>query len=108
MKRRLRKKLHRRYLFDVVADVSQLPHWRRRLFAAVDAVCEIDALHCDHLPASLARTIRRHRLSYSVRVANSAEAVEWRDEATAGWVIFRFGAREFPEVHASSANNPAV
>jgi hypothetical protein len=86
VKRRLRKKLHRRHLFEVVADVSQVANWRRRLITDPGETCEIDSHHCDHLPMSLARVIRRYGLRYRVRVVTADEALEWSDEAAAGWV----------------------
>jgi hypothetical protein len=108
MNRRIRKKLHRRFLCDVVCDASQSSAWRRRLFDEPSATLEIGPRHSEGLPARLARAIRRHDLHYTVRVVDGAHAPGWREYADDGCVLFRFEAREFPEVHAFSANNPAV
>ena len=109
MTRRLRKKRHRRYLVDVVSDVSQRSHWRTALFASAEGVTyPIDARHHEALPLRLVHAIRRYGLSYRVCVVARARAAEWGEYAEAGFVLFRFEACEFPEVYAISANNPDV
>ena len=109
MRRRLRKKVHRRYLIDVLAEASVRSHWRRGLLLGAPGVeLRIDARSHDELPRWLVRAIRRYGLSYRVRVVTSDDAPEWREQAAAGMVLFRFEASEFPQVHATSANNPAV
>lgn len=109
MKRRLRKKVHRRLLEYVVGEVSQRSHWRRLLYSGAEGLAHrIDAQHCEALPAWLVRAIRRYQLSYRVRVVSGDRAPGWGAYAADGLVLFRFEAREFPEVHDFSANNPDV
>ena len=104
--RRLRKKRHKHALgFDIV-DLSWNPHWRRRLFdAEMWEELAIDA-HAPQLPAHVRRALVRHRLRFVVQKVPAEERRELWLEPT--FVIFRFRAREFPEVWLESANNPAV
>lgn len=105
---RLNRKLHKWFLGLGVIDASQDSGWRRRLFAApIHELFVIDNRHTDGIPRFVARGVRRYGLSYTVcRVAQSETMFtepDWQ-----GYMFFRFQARQFPDIHAFSANNPDV
>lgn len=103
MRRRLRKKLHREWLTDLVDEVSQGDGWRRRLFEApASQRLRVDRDHLDGewFSDEFPRAVIRSDLRFVV----------WRgdpepqpDECT---VPFFFEALEFPSVRGLSWNNP--
>ncbi len=102
MKKRLRRKLHRKHLLDVAYAVSLSTAWRRRLFAApAGTVFPIDAASPPVGHRMTDRDIRRLDLRYAVCAGA-------RPAADGDLVVFRFTAREFPQVRDRSWNNPAV
>lgn len=107
MRGRIRKKLHKRYLIDVVSDISQSPWWRQRLFAAeVGQQLAIANPTNEEIPAFLQKILRRYRLSYQVAKVPHSQTKGWFGYEDC--VMFRFEATEFPTVHDFSANNPKV
>lgn len=104
---RQRKKLHKNWLIDVLADASQSRFWRQRIFSSqVGEVLSIDRDTCQSLPARLCHALRRYGLRYSVRIAAASEGPQWLSED--GLVLFKFWATDFPRVHDFSGNNPDV
>jgi len=105
--RRIRRKLHRQVLTDVLFGVSVAYVWRARLYdACVGADLLVDASTLDDVPSSVHDAVRRGHFRYrAARVPH-----EW----THGWqgyeayVMSRLRAEEFPDVVGFSANNPAT
>ena len=105
--RRIRRKLHRQALTDVLFGASVSYVWRARLYeAGVGVELLVDASTLDDVPSSVHDAVRRGHLRYrAARVPH-----EW----TRGWagydayVMFRLRAEEFPDVVGFSANNPAT
>jgi hypothetical protein len=105
--RRVDKKLHRRWLDDVMADASQASHWRTRLFDSKPGkVIEISWRDASELSSMVTRAIEKYRLRFSVSTAPAAETGSWLNQN--GNVIFKFWATDFPGVIRFSGNNPAV
>lgn len=89
-RKRLRKKLHRRHLDWIVADVSNDPEWRERLLAAAPA----ESLEITAGPTrSSNRLIRWWGLRYRVAVA---------DRIGPKTAVLVFWASEFPVVNSDS------
>ena len=116
MKRRLRKKLHKRYLDLYIIDLSYVgssalkKHWRTRLFAADFFVplrinkytlgtSEETGL-CPHGVSA----VRRHNLIFQVtKLPYNEEGLPENS-----YVTFRFQSVEFPEISMDSYNNLAT
>jgi hypothetical protein len=106
MKKRLRKKIHRNYL-DEVVELSQLSFWRKLLFEAkFGEKFAIDSKTTEGIPEELQKLLRRYQLSYYISKVPHEQATEWR-----GWedfVLFKVEASEFPSVCSVCANNPEI
>ena len=103
--RRLLKKLHRRWLGDVLVDASQASSWRSRLFdSKAGKVFEISKTDVSGLSLPVAIALRRFGLRFSVAAADPQDAEPWLSEN--GAVVFKFWATAFPAVRAFSGNNP--
>jgi hypothetical protein len=108
-RKRLRKKLHRRFLDSVADAISMASEWRAKLFAAVPAMqfvaqkpaadtllegcirqteAESFEVHASSLPG-LPRLIRRLALQYRVTV---------QCRFTETWASMEVWAAEFPEI----------
>lgn len=103
--RRVRRKLHRQSLIDVLFGLSISYIWRARIYeAGLGVELLVDSSTLDDLPTAVLAAVRRGRLRYRA----SWVPHEW----TSGWqgyedqVMFRLRAEEFPELEAFSANNP--
>jgi len=106
MRKRLIKKMHKRYLEDIVYEVSVSPVWRKTLYSNNQQVCVINQ-HIIDLPEYLKKQVITYQLKYYVSVVSHDEAKGWEDwDATQ--IYFKFEAAEFPEIQAFSANNPEV
>mgnify|MGYP003183134351 CR=1 FL=1 len=94
MRTRLRKKIHTKYIDDVVCEISQAKGWREVLFSLpADQRLEISRESEIPLPVSLRETFKRNPLVYLVSVSPSDSMI-----------IFEFSPRSFPEVKRFSYN----
>jgi hypothetical protein len=102
--RRLRRKVHKRALALEIVDLSWHTYWRQLLFAAAPwSIVSITA-RSPELPAGARKALSKHRLHFTVqRVPSEARRDRWLDPS---FVVFRFEAKEFPEVWIESGNNP--
>jgi hypothetical protein len=107
-RRRIDRKLHRKFLHIGVIDASKHGAWRRRLFSAPpNQLFPIDAWHTDSLPSAVSDGIRQYRLRYTVcRVEHAPPS--FADMGYEGCVWFRFRAYDYPDIVTYSSNNPAV
>jgi hypothetical protein len=104
--RRLIKKLHRRWLDDLMMDASQASYWRGRLFdSKLGEVFEISRGVTSELPRRVTEAIHQYGLRFSVSTVSPVEADSWLSQG--GYVIFKFWATEFPSLTRYSGNNPA-
>jgi|SRR6185369_1993069 len=101
MRKRLRKKLHAKYVGDVRTELSMSSYWRRRLFAAPPGERLLLS------PAELRRSGIPHRwvpfIRYPLRYM-----VEVGLPNHEGFVEFAFRSAEFPALSSWSQNNSAV
>lgn len=101
MKQRLKKKLHKKYLADLILDVSLSSFWRKRLFeAAYGEKFFISSVTVEGISLEFQKIVHRYRLSYKVFAL--------KDEAEDGYVIFKFEATKFPKINGWSTNNITV
>jgi hypothetical protein len=103
---RLLKKIHKRWLVDIV-DLSQYPHWRTRLFdSASGQVFAISVDDTRGLRGEAVAAVCRYKLHFSLQKVESSDADAWLSEG--GGVIFKFWASTYPSVRIHSGNNPLV
>lgn len=105
--RRLRKKLHKQWLQDLLIDASQHSRWREKLFAAeAYTPFPINEKTCSGLPQGTVESIKKYGLRYVVARVPSSEAESWLSEG--GSLIFKFWAEDLPELKMFSGNDPDV
>ena len=107
MKKRLSKKLHKKWLEWGVIDASQNPYWRKKLFESkYYELFPIDKDHLEGILPDVARAIKRYDLHYLASKVSADEAEPWLSEG--GLIIFKFWAKHHPSVKTFSGNNPDV
>nr|DAY16385.1 MAG TPA: hypothetical protein [Caudoviricetes sp.] len=98
VKSRLRKKIHTKYIEDVVCEISQANEWRQALFSSPAGQShEISRRSEIPLPAPLEGIFKRYPLTYFVGVFPSDNMV-----------VFEFSPKSFPEVKRWSCNRAPV
>lgn len=106
MKKRIKNKLHKKYISDVVYDVSTSSYWRKRIFETNESH-QINKIEITDISDDLIIVINRYDLQYRVFKVPFSEAVGWED-----WdrdlVYFRFEAVCEPPICLFSANNPNI
>jgi len=108
MKKRIRKKLHKNHLIDVVYSVSVSPIWREQLFKSVQyKKYIIDKKHYEGVTNQLKKIIFKRSLRYFVSIIPQHEAYGWEDWDSTQ-IYLKFESIEFPNLVDFSANNPEV
>lgn len=108
MDKRIRRKVHSRYLPDAVCDISQASIWRKKLFdSEYGTRFLIDCNSTIHQNLDyLRKFLCRYKLRYFVSKVLYSETTGWEDyEGLEDDVMFKFEVVEFPEIFAFSANN---
>jgi hypothetical protein len=109
MNKRIRRKVHKHYLVDVVYEISTSSAWRQKLFKADYGTKFTITYHRTDkvdIPQSLYRVLCRYKLKYLVSKVSLAEAVGWENYENC--IIFKFQSAEFSDIHSYSANNPEI
>lgn len=94
-RKRLRKKLHRAFLYDIRYEISTASALRNRLIAAPGGA-PLEITPANVRRAVVRAALRRYRLRYLVEAILPTEA--------GALIEFRFTAREFPVIHNVSWN----
>jgi len=104
VKKRLNKKIHTKYLDDIVMDISLSNKWRNEIFNLEKGQhLNINKESKIPIPTYIERPIFQYNLQYIVCVVESCP--EYFDE---GLIIFQFSPKNFPNVKRYSGNNPDV
>lgn len=105
MTRRQSKKLHRRYLDDVLSAVRASSYWRRRLFESEAGLFVIDRHNTLGLDPEIRRVIARYSLSYRVRPGDEDSLYDIVEEKGSSYLLKRFllEAGPFPGIRRQSA-----
>jgi hypothetical protein len=104
MKKRLRKKLHSQWLYEQIVDLNLDSYWRTLLLDSnVNQVFTINKKATANLSQELKDAVLRYDLEFCAAKVPEEEALGWLSEG--GMVIFKFWAKEFPEVNVLSANS---
>ena len=104
MKQRLNKKLHKKYLDDILMDISISNKWRNEIFNLQKGQhLIINKESSIPLPSYIKHPIIQYNLQYIVCIVETCP--EYFDE---GLIIFQFSPKMFPNVKRYSGNNPDV
>ena len=107
MKARIEKKLHKKFLMDVVYQISLSSLWRKRLFEAeAGTKFLISAEIISELPKYVKNAIVKYKLRYLV--AKIEGQIPEKDFYYDGGVYFKFEAAKFPTMAEYSFNNMNV
>lgn len=100
MNKRIHKKFHKKYIADIVYEVSISSYWRDQLLNKdISEQLSIDKNNMQDLSEQTAKIIVANKLSYVVYLDKEYEGIEKR---------FIFHAQNYKVVHADSYNNPNV
>lgn len=108
MNKRIRRKVHKKCMFDVIYDISISHLWRKKLFESKEGEkFQVDRLSSFPEPGlkRLHRILCRYNLKYYVSKVPDQEGPKW-DWTEKGFVYFKFQSVEFPEIFDFSSNNP--
>lgn len=101
LNRRLRKKIHKKYLEDVTLEVSMSKIWRNRLFESdYEEGYLLSIENKNDIPQYLAKIFNMYNLKYIVTKVKSCP--EYFDE---GLVVFKVNSKDFPNLVRYSGNN---
>lgn len=98
MRRRLKKKLYRKFLYDLIYELSSSDLWRKKInrTSHENRIC-INRSNCENIPAYLREKIVSYNLSYDV----------YKVEKNQEYIAFRFESTSFSDqVYDFSFNNP--
>lgn len=99
MRKRLKKKLHKKYLYDLIYELSNSDIWRKKVNQTShgDRIL-INKDNHKNIPGYLRRKIVNHNLSYNV----------YKVEKSREYIAFRFESTKFSDqVYDYSFNNPS-
>lgn len=113
MNNRIRKKIYKRYLNNIIGDVSQSSVWRQKLFVAdYFSWHRIDYDSLIGIPVFEKEALRRYKLSYEVsKILPTKETEKLQLEFGEKYsfdkckTIFLFRASEYQEIYSYSWNN---
>lgn len=109
MKKRLRKKIHKLYLIEVVYAVSVSSIWRKMMFQSVRGKRHyINKINSNRIDKPLKSIINRYNLRYSVSIIPYEEAVREWDDLGSSQAYFKFESVEFPNLVDYSADRKSV
>ena len=109
MNKRIRRKVHKRCLCEVVYGISVTSEWRKRLFESTNGTkFKIDrqSIIKAKVPKALQYVVCRYGLRFYVSAIVEEEIPGW--EGYPGCIMFKFAVVEFPDIYDYSANNPEV
>lgn len=114
MNKRIRRKIHKRILYDVIYEVSISHLWRGLLFKSKDGekfLIDSQSPITEPSLRRLHRSLARYHLKYFVSKVSKEDEPQktnpkWADLFFDGGVYFKFEAKGFPEVFDFSINNP--
>lgn len=103
-KKKLRKKLYKRFIEDVALEISLDSYWRKRLREkSYNEKLEITYLRPDEIPKYIRKDIVFYKLEFEVIRTGSCK--EYFDKDLE---IFEFQSKEFPSIIRYTGNNPEV
>ena len=104
LKKRLKKKIHKRFIEDIVYEISITNQWRNAIFnLSQNQHLLINKDSVLPLPPYIEPFIRKYNLQYAVSVVEKCPE-NFDDDL----VIFKFSPKIFPDVKRYSGNNPDV
>ena len=96
--------IYKKIITDVAMEISIAREWRRKIFEnQEDDILEISDENEINLPDYVKETIVKNKLTFCVQIVKDCP-----EEFEEGLVIFKFWAKDYPEICAYSGNNPNV
>ncbi len=96
--------IYEKIISDVAMEISIMSEWRRKIFKMKEKeVLEIGYENPLQLPFYIRDEVVKNKLTFYVKIVK--DCPEKFDE---GLIIFKFWAKEFPEICSYSGNNPDV
>lgn len=106
MNKRIKRKLHKKYIIDIAYYISLSPLWRKRLFdSKYGEKFTISYQNLYELPQYVKKTIARYKLNYFVY---KTEEILDEDFYYEGGVFFKFESVKFKGITNYSFNNTEV
>lgn len=106
MNKRIGKKLHKKYLVDIVFDISLSPLWRKRLFESnYGDKFIIGYQNLNEIPQYVKKPIARYKLKYFVY---KTEEILDEDIYYEGGIFFKFESVKLKGIMNYSFNNTDV
>lgn len=107
MKKRLKRKLHKMYISEIVCDISQNNIWRKKLFESESGTkFFISQENLNDITKYIRSYILRYNLKYYVWKVEG-EVNDW-DFYYEGGILFKFQSVEFEDIYDYSFNNTSV
>lgn len=98
------KAIYERTISDVAMEISIAREWRRKIFKLKENdVLEISFENPLHLPDYIREDMVANKLTFYVKIVKDCP-----EEFDEGLIIFKFWAKEYPEICSYSGNNPDV
>ncbi|MBR4086034.1 MAG: hypothetical protein IKK33_17305 [Lachnospiraceae bacterium] len=98
------KAIYERTISDVAMEISIAREWRRKIFRLKENdVLEISFENPLHLPDCVREDMVVNKLTFYVKIVKDCP-----EEFDEGLIIFKFWAKEYPEICSYSGNNPDV
>lgn len=99
-----RREIYERSISDTAMEISISAPWREKIFRLKKGEqLTISAERAEELPAYIRDEIVTHRLTYCVGLAEDCP-----EEFDDGLVVFKFIAKEYPDIVRYSGNNPKI
>lgn len=98
------KDIYEKIISDVAMEISIMSEWRRKIFKMKEKeVLEISYENPLQLPDYIKDEVVINKVTFYVKIVK--DCPEKFDE---GLIIFKFWAKEYPEICSYSGNNPDV
>lgn len=98
------KAIYEKKISDVAMEISIASEWRRRIFKMKENdILEISFKEHLHLPDYIREDITANKLTFCVKIVKDCP-----EEYDEGLIIFKFWAKEYPEICSYSGNNSDV
>jgi len=97
------RKIYERIISDVAMEISIMSEWRYKIFRMNDKILEISYKTPSQLPLYIKDEVVSNKLTFFVQVVNDCPV-----NFDEGLIIFKFWAKDYPDVCCYSGNNPDV
>ena len=98
------RQIYKNNISDTAMEISISSEWRKKIFQLKKGeILTISYRRPGELPIYVRDEIVRHRLTYCVEIPFS-----YPEKFDEGLVVFKFWAKEYPDIVRYSGNNPNI